>query len=266
MKIRKPFIHLQWFAIDKDFLATHFQGVEKADEHISAIIAEYEKTNLPLVKNRDEILAEKKAADKKAAELQEKYTALEAANKELNEKLESGLPDKEKQIYQADIEKYKTSIAKITEEYNTAKAEYEGKINDLTKEKTDYIIGEELTKLINANPAIYPALKDELRKVIFFDYPKSSFEPFDYNGKIEYVNKDGKKMADLLNSFLQTDAGKHFLQETNNGGGAPGSAGSKGYAGKNPFAKDSINLTEQARLLKENPTLANTLKSQAAAK
>jgi len=250
-------------AFDKDFLAPHFQGVEKAEEHISAIIAEYEKTNLPLVKNRDDILAEKKTIERKIVDLQEKYTALETTNKELNEKLESGLPDKEKQVYQAEIEKHKTLVAKITDEFNKAKSEYEQKINTLSKDKTEYIIGEEFSKLVDANPAIYPALKEELRKVIFFDYPKSSFEPFDYNGKIEYVNKDGKKMADLLNGFLQTDAGKHFLMEINNGGGAPGSGGSKGYAGKNPFAKDSINLTEQARILKENPTLANTLKSQA---
>jgi len=250
-------------AFDKEFLATHFQGVDKADEHISAIIAEHEKTNLMLEKNKNDLLNEKKMADKKNAELLEKLAALEATNKEINEKLESGLPDKEKQVYQAEIEKHKTNAAKITEEFNKAKAEYEQKISTMSKEKIDYIVGEEFSKLVDANPAIYPAMKDELRKVIFYDYPKSSFEPFDYNGKIEYVNKDGKKMADLLNGFLQTDAGKHFLMETSNGGGAPGSAASKGFTGKNPWAKDSMNLTEQARILKENPTQAAILKSQA---
>jgi len=92
-------------AIDKDFLSAFFQGVDKADEHIGAIIAEYDKEKISILKNKDEIIAEKKAADKKLAELQEKYAGLETANKELNEKLESGLPDKEKQIYQAEIEK-----------------------------------------------------------------------------------------------------------------------------------------------------------------
>jgi len=209
-------------AFDKDFLAAHFQGVEKADEHISAIIAEYEKTNLPLVKNRDDILAEKKAADKKNAELLEKYAALEAANKELNEKLESGLPDKEKQIFKADIEKHKSTIAKITEEYNKAKAEYEGQIANLSKEKTDYIIGEEFSKLVDANTAIFPDMKDGLKKRFFADYPKSGFEPYEYGGKTEYVINGGKKMADLLNDFFNTNEGKRYLQNTNNGGGAIG--------------------------------------------
>jgi len=205
-------------AIDKDFLAAHFQGVDKADEHINAIIAE----NLPLVKNRDDILAEKKGLEKKLAEFQEKYVALETANKELNEKLESGLPDKEKQILLADVEKYKNNIAKMTEELNKVKAEYEGQISNLSKEKTDYIIGEEFTKLIDANTAIFPDMKDSLRKIFFSDYPKSGFSPYDYNGKTEYVIEGGKKMADLLGSFLNSDVGKRFLQDNNNGGGARG--------------------------------------------
>jgi len=87
-------------AIDKEFLAVHFQGVENSDEHINAIIAEYEKEKLPILKNRDDVLTEKKSVEKKHAELQELYKSLETANKELNEKLESGVPDKEKKIFQ----------------------------------------------------------------------------------------------------------------------------------------------------------------------
>jgi hypothetical protein len=237
-------------AIDKEFLEAHFQGVDKADEHIGAIIAEYEKTNLPLVKNRDDILAEKKAGDKKNAELLEKYAALEAVNKELNEKLESGLPDKEKQIYQAEIEKHKTSIVKIAEEYNKAKAEYEEKIGSLSKEKTDYIIGEEFSKLADANSAIYTAMKDGLKKRFFADYPKSGFEPFEYGGKNEWVNKDGKKMADLLNDFLNTEEGKHYLQDNNTGGGAAGGSKQGAVGGMSRQQFDTLPYTEQAAYMK----------------
>ena len=35
-------------------------------------------------------------------------------------------------------------------------------------------------------------------------------------------------------------------------------------AEKNPWAKETLNLTEQARILTENPNLAATLKAQAA--
>jgi hypothetical protein len=37
----------------------------------------------------------------------------------------------------------------------------------------------------------------------------------------------------------------------------------KGTTDKNPFSKEHFNLTEQARLYKENPSLYNTLKAQA---
>lgn len=40
-------------------------------------------------------------------------------------------------------------------------------------------------------------------------------------------------------------------------------AGGSGYQGKNPFAKDTFNLTEQGKLLKENPAQAKELASAA---
>ena len=40
-------------------------------------------------------------------------------------------------------------------------------------------------------------------------------------------------------------------------------AGGGGYSGKNPFAKDSFNLTEQGKLFKENPAQAKELAASA---
>ena len=42
--------------------------------------------------------------------------------------------------------------------------------------------------------------------------------------------------------------------------------GSEGAGTVNPFAKDTLNLTEQGRLLRENPELAKQLRTQAGAK
>lgn len=226
-------------AIDKEFLAAHFQGVEKADEHISAIIAEYEKTNLPLVKNRDDILAEKKAVEKKTAELQEKYAALEAAHKELNEKLESGMPEKEKKIFKEEIDGLKKSIVDLNDKHTKAIAEYEEKIANLSKEKTDYIIGEEFSKLANARTDYQPGARKKFEDAFFQEYPKSNFEPYEYGGKKEYVNKEGKKMTDLFNGFANAEENKFFFMNTNQGGGAPGSSGAKG--GANTVTREQLN-------------------------
>jgi hypothetical protein len=56
------------------------------------------------------------------------------------------------------------------------------------------------------------------------------------------------------------------LFESNAGGGAasnPGGAGMGGRSVKNPFRKESWNLTEQMRLLKSDPGLAARLKAAA---
>jgi hypothetical protein len=55
------------------------------------------------------------------------------------------------------------------------------------------------------------------------------------------------------------------LFESNAGGGAASNAsgGGAGRTVKNPFRKDSWNLTEQMRLLKSDPGLAARLKAAA---
>jgi len=54
------------------------------------------------------------------------------------------------------------------------------------------------------------------------------------------------------------------LFEQSAGAGAPGSGGSGGgFSGLNPWASKTMNLTEQGRILKENPALAQRLKTAA---
>jgi hypothetical protein len=56
-----------------------------------------------------------------------------------------------------------------------------------------------------------------------------------------------------------------FLFETNAGGGAAsnGSSGAAQRSAKNPFRKETWNLTEQMKLLKSDPQLAARLKAAA---
>ena len=212
--------------ITKEFLATHFQGVENADEKIALIIDEYDKERMSILKNKDEILEEKNKLEKKSKETEAKLTELETAKKELDEKIKSGMPDKEKQVFEADIKKLNEQIKMLTSENSKTKEEYDSEIKKLSDEKTHYIIGEEFSKLINSNAAIFSDMKNGLVKRFFADHPKSSFDPYDYNGKTEYVVRDGsnkgKKMSDLLSEFFGTDEGKRYLEAKNKGGSALG--------------------------------------------
>jgi len=53
-----------------------------------------------------------------------------------------------------------------------------------------------------------------------------------------------------------------FGEDTVTGTGEP-EAGKTEYKGKNPWSKETLNLTEQGKISKENPELAKVLKSQA---
>lgn len=88
------------------------------------------------------------------------------------------------------------------------------------------------------------------------------------NGKVTVLDTEGKPSASTPAELAKEIANdKRFapliVASLANGGGASGSKGGRA-ADKNPFAKgDGFNLTEQARVLRENPALAAQLKSQA---
>jgi len=78
------------------------------------------------------------------------------------------------------------------------------------------------------------------------------------------VTDDGVFVGDVpLHDAITTFANEkpHLLKAQ----GRPGSGHTpaSGRSTKNPFSKEHFNLTEQARLMKENPELAKKLKSQA---
>lgn len=73
--------------------------------------------------------------------------------------------------------------------------------------------------------------------------------------------KDGAEVAKVIQQ-LQTSHG--YFWGTSKGGGAnSGNSGSRLPAGANPWKKETRNLTEQTRILKENPQLAQSMKTAA---
>lgn len=56
----------------------------------------------------------------------------------------------------------------------------------------------------------------------------------------------------------------HLFEPSNGAGGRGAGPGATGHTGPNPFSPKSLNLTEQGRILRENPALAERLKQAAA--
>lgn len=80
-------------------------------------------------------------------------------------------------------------------------------------------------------------------------------------------SKDGQTKLGIAEWVSELPKKWEYLFEPSSGGGASGGsaggAGSSGAAGTNPWKKETFNLTEQGKILKQNPELAARLQAQA---
>ena len=111
----------------------------------------------------------------------------------------------------------------------------------------------------SANTVKEYALKDKLKEAGVVDadyiiYKQGGLDKFtfDKDGKPIGVEDIVKPLKESAPHLFKADPGPDYNPV---GGGTP--------LAKNPFAKDSFNLTEQGKLLRENPTQAQTLAAAA---
>ncbi len=90
----------------------------------------------------------------------------------------------------------------------------------------------------------------------------------------QYVTTvDGKQVYQLAGGItvdektivehLRTEYPNAIKGSGSDGGGANGSSNKRGAVSSNPWKKDTLNLTEQARIQRDDPALANRLKNEA---
>jgi hypothetical protein len=82
-------------------------------------------------------------------------------------------------------------------------------------------------------------------------------------GKDAVVLLDDKPIDEAMKSWASSEDGKVFVAAPGNGGGGGGRGPGGGGQQNNPWKKDSLNLTEQGRIQRENPELARQLASEA---
>jgi hypothetical protein len=242
----------------EQILAVQDDGNEKK---VESLLALYEEDLNGLRMNRDELKKEKQAFQAKVEELTaanqkgaEDYAALQ-------KQLEANSPDEIKKAYeqkQAELEgTYKgvldtkeSTIKKLTEDLAISKAS-EHKLFCLqafnkASEKYD----------------IEPSSREYLFNSVF-GQNGSNFSIQNFGEGDQLLNKDGQTVDIALRKFLDTDFGKKFIRNLSSGGGAGTNGDGNNQPLKNPFKKETLNLTEQARLIKENPELAKQMKAAA---
>jgi hypothetical protein len=223
-----------------------------ASDKVKQIISEHEADTRGLLQKRDELLGSEK-------KLKEHISSLENENSE----------------YDSKVKELESALEKATSEDN--KQYYENKINELTSKHTAAIkLFEEdrdsyKSKHLNAlkEKAIYNATKD----LNFIDGLKdgfvarvlamNTFEEKEIDGEYQFLNKELHTIEEDINSFALSQEGKAYIKNESSGGGALGSTSRTNPVSKNPFKKDTFDLSEQMRLYKENRNLYEKLKSEA---
>lgn len=175
---------------------------------------------------------------------------------------------------------YTTSLENVDERYNklkTQKTELEVQITERDKQLKDLsknnIDNEELTKQIEQLQLSNKQTKDDYENKIASIQFNYALEGALTSAKCKN-NKALKALLDMNNikyqegkiegldtqlEGLRKDASYLFEAEQTQGGSGFNPGGEPGF--KNPFSKEHFNLTEQAKLLKENPSLANKLRN-----
>lgn len=176
--------------------------------------------------NGKDIEAEKEKATTATAELEDVKKQLKEANSTITDLKKSNADN---EALQAKVKEYEDTI-------KTQKADYEAKVRNLT---LDSAIEKALS---NAGAKHIDLLSKKI------DREKLKIET---DGKVtgldEQISAYKESYKDL---FIPKIEGR---DPNNNGGGKP--------PVNNPWSKEHFNLTQQAKILRENPELANQLKN-----
>lgn len=206
------------------------------EDELKAKIEELEQAVEALSSKNREILSEKKA-------LQSKLRGSDTIDSAEYEKV------------LAERDELKANYAKLE---RTTKQELE-KLTKTASEKDSalqrYLIDDGLTTNL-AKAGVAPQFIDAA-KALLRQQVQIKAEDGNYSAVI-----GDKALTEAITDWASSDNGKFFVAAPKNSGG--GATGSNGTTVKvNPFAKDTLNLTEQLRLKRENPEMAERLKSQA---
>jgi DNA repair exonuclease SbcCD ATPase subunit len=248
-------------AFDKETIKGILENAETTGEDkLKLIFSEHEADVRGLVDNRDKIKSEKeelekqiKDAGKKIDDHAAKFAEAENRAKQLEEELKKQDPEARQKYFD-------NQIASIKNEYDSKLKESEEKRSFYEKSHFDHLREKAIAEALTDIPV------DDRFKAGFVSLvlTRNAFEPVDVNndGNIKFLDKNKKELRDVFHAISITDEGRNYLRPTSSGGGAPGSHVVR-PKNSNPWSKDTLNLTEQGRIFKENPALAAQLKSEA---
>lgn len=248
-------------AFTKEEVEKILAGQEEIGSKVESILNLYNEDLNGLKMTRDDLKREKQILKEKFDEL----TAKSAKDAEdfaaLQKQLEANSPDEIKKAFEQ-------KQAELEGSYKGAISQRDDTIKDLTEKLNASKESEHSLKCMqNFNEVltkydVEPSSRDDLFGLIF-GLKCSNFSERDLGNGKQLIDKDGRTVESSVRSFFETPFGKKFLKNTSTGGGAGSGSANPAPTQINPFKKETLNLTEQARLYRENPELYNQMKAAA---
>jgi hypothetical protein len=168
----------------------------------------------------------------------------------------------------------KGEIDKIVQERQKDLLSKHEKATTASKKQMDALTRElEIMRIDEA--AVAEALKHGLEDTAAEDIKSRARAVFKLiDGKPKALGQDGFELTDDSGAPLTIDKWvpglksnyPHLFKRNTGGGGQPGRPGAAappGASGKNPWSKDTLNVTEQGRIYKENPQKAEQMRAAA---
>jgi hypothetical protein len=214
---------------------------------------EFRNTNVTLMKERDDLVKKFEGIDpdavRKLAEEKQRLELLAQGHK----------PEEVEKIIE---KRLKAARADWDKQHGVVVAERDALHGRLSAIQIDQAIVTEATKR-GLRPTAIPDITARARMT--FKLVNGVPQAFDGDGQTVRMGKDGTSPMTLAEwvDALVSDAPHLF--EANAGGGASGSGsgGAGNRSAKNPFRKETWNLTEQMKIQKSDPALAARLKAAA---
>ena len=221
---------------------------EDMESQLSAI-----KINREAIKNeKTEETAKRKAAEEQAQSFKEQM-------EQLKKQLEASSPDEVKKVYEQQMQDAANIHEKKVSDLNELINAQKGRIAELEKSQLKLQCMEEFNKSI-VDKHISPDVINEFADfVLGQDCYKFDNRPIG-EGKTVLATKDGLTIENAVKAALETSFGKRCVTVSSSGGGAEGGAKATTTT-NNPFITG--NITEQARLYREDKALYDHLKAQA---
>jgi flagellar biosynthesis GTPase FlhF len=213
-----------------------------------------------LKEEKEKIKAERQADQEKFATAEKQY---QEELRKAQEQISANSPEEVKKYYE-------TQLATVDTSYKSqlaAKEKENAALNELVKsyEQKDILRSQQIEfdkaiRKTNADPATY----DTIQMMVLGERGDRFAQHDTADGKMFWTTDgSGKSISNVIDEVLNTPVGKRMCNAVSSGSGAEG--GSVGYTGTkaNPFKPETLNITEQTRLYRENPELYKQLKAQA---